>query len=629
MNEIMNMYIIMHYGNRMPPARVQPKKNKRDKPDELQLTPTQIQPEANEEEEKPKPKSQKRKGSNDQANEEEPEEGDKKKKKAKAPTTKRKGKEVADDNEGGDEEEQKPVRKIQKTAASVDAKKKHPKETNRYAILREMSGGIIEDDQRGRNPCKTRKDVMDKYALKDSNGKPLATVRIKYAMCYIDKDDKIKAAIGSEVGLVRGTVSTADFVASFLKHGWESQYAGICTIHVTEEVAGILSKMTLAEQTAWLSHPDTLAKYPQYIIDGAHRVELGGENFGPDHEGVFCLLHPCCPFENRERTALSSNSLSIMNNTTNFRDRMVYVFKKVKYGYTCKEIKDDVQGSWGEEGAMSQLKQCAETLDLKGWTALSMDYDSVNQLKKAPFMTIALCLYPLFKSMPDEVRGDVLLDIVNRTLKKENYPGCGLSSRKPGGREQALWVSTLRHLCQREISLGNKSKFVIIKAMFPTDITALDAKFKNDDINNEIARAVGVGDGKEWNPPTVDNKKATTGNVMQAVNALMKKILGEPFFQAKADKEEEEEEDEESVAAEEVEFREHPVECAIDACGIVGDATSGKTWNSAIGYAKGIFKDYPVKRIHVVSSPPWGVLQGQTSDGQDDAALTPSSIGEV
>jgi hypothetical protein len=116
---------------------------------------------------------------------------------------------------------------------------------------------------------------------------------------------------------------------------------------------------------------------------------------------------------------------------------------------------------------------------------------------------------------------------------------------------------------------------------------------------------------------------------MQAVNAVMKKILGEPFFQTKANKEEEEEEDEESEAAEEVEFREHPVECAIDACGIVGDATSGKTWNSAIGYAKGIFKDYPVKRIHVVSSPPWGVLQGQTSDGQDDAALTPSSIGEV
>ncbi len=41
---------------------------------------------------------------------------------------------------------------------------------------------------------------------------------------------------------------------------------------------------------------------------------------------------------------------------------------------------------------------------------------------------------------------------------------------------------------------------------------------------------------------------------MQAVHAVMKKLLGESFFQPKADKEEEEDdEDDESVVAEEVE----------------------------------------------------------------------------
>ncbi len=125
-----------------------------------------------------------------------------------------------------------------------------------------MSAGVIEVDRRSRNPCKTRKDVMDKYALRDASGNQLPSVRIKYAMCHIDKDEVIKVAIGSDVGLVRGTLSTAEFVKSFLAHGWESQYAGICCIHVTAEVAALMSKIDLAEQTAWLSHPDTLAKYP-------------------------------------------------------------------------------------------------------------------------------------------------------------------------------------------------------------------------------------------------------------------------------------------------------------------------------------------------------------------------------
>jgi hypothetical protein len=599
--------------------------------DDGELTPTQVL--TDDDDEEPKIVTKKRKVSKRTQDKEENKQTPEKMKRANAGIKVNKGKRKGDAKEGEDDEgaEKQPRTKITKKTGKQEDKKGQEKGKNRYEMLREQSAGVIEMDRRGKNPCKTRKDVMDKYALVDAAGNQLPSVRIKYAMCHIDKDEVIRAAIGSDVGLVRGTLSTAEFVKSFLAHGWVSQYAGICCIHVTPEVAAILSKMTIAEQNAWLSHPDTLANYPQYIIDGAHRVELGTAKFGPDKEGVFFLLHPSCPFENREKTALSSNALSIMNNTTNFRDKLVFVIKKVKYGFTCKEIKDAVDGNWGEDGAMSQLKQCAETLDLKGWQALGLDYDSVDGThKKAPVMTIALCLYPLFKSMPDNIRGDILTDIVTRTLKKEIYTGCGVSCRKPSGREQALWVSTVRHLCSKEIRLGKNSKLIVIQGMAPDALATLETKFSKEEINSEIARAVGVGDGKEWNPPTVDNKKANVGNVMQAVHAVMKKLLGESFFQPKFDKEEvEEDEDDESVAVDEVEYREHPVETKSDALAFLGDATKGRTWGDAEAAWKAIFDDHDIKRIHVVTSPPWGVLQGQTSDGQDDAALTPSLIGEV
>jgi hypothetical protein len=460
-------------------------------------------------------------------------------------------------NNKGNEEDDAP-----KKTTKIDKKlKSQPtKETHRYATLREMSGGIIEEDKRLKNPCKTRKDVIEKYALKDINGIKLPAVRINYRMCLVDKDEKMKATVGSEVGLVRGTVSNTDFIAAFLKHGWDAQLAGVCTIHVTEDVAEILAKMTLREQTDWLSLPETLRDYKHYIIDGAHRVELGLEKFSPTDDGIFILMHPSMPFENRERVALSSNALSIMINTTDLRDKLVYVIKKLQYGYTCKEIKEDVQGSWGEDGAMSQLKQCAEILDLKGWKALHMDYESLNPQKKSPVMTIAILLLPLFKAMPQDIRGDVLVDIVTKTMKKEIYPGCGQSCRKPVGREQALWVSTVRHMCLKEVGLGKVSKLIIIKGMSAENLAAMELKFRKEDINSEIGRAVGVGDGKVWTPPTVDHKKLNSANVMQAVNVIMKRLLGEPYYQPKQVRSEDEEDEEEVTATLEEEYQEHPVE---------------------------------------------------------------------
>ena len=113
------------------------------------------------------------------------------------------------------------------------------------------------------------------------------------------------------------------------------------------------------------------------------------------------------------------------------------------------------------------------------------------------------------------------------------------------------------------------------------------------------------------------------------MNVIMKRLLGEPYYQAKQVRSEDEEEEEEVAATVEEEYQEHPVEVDMGVRLIKGDSTKERAWGEVAAITKEMLETHNIKRVHVVTSPPWGVLQGQTSDGQDDAALTPSSIGEV
>jgi hypothetical protein len=150
----------------------------------------------------------------------------------------------------------------------------------RYDTLRELSRGIIEQDPQDptKGGIKDRLAIVQQYGLLTSDGKPAPSVRIKFDRCLVDKDTQLEEATGCQVALVRGTNSSKDYEEKFLAHGWDGQYAGMCTIHVTAEVAEILAGKTTTEQHEWLRDPSTLANYQHYVIDGAHRVELGIAN---------------------------------------------------------------------------------------------------------------------------------------------------------------------------------------------------------------------------------------------------------------------------------------------------------------------------------------------------------------
>ena len=140
-----------------------------------------------------------------------------------------------------------------------------------------------------------------------------------------------------------------------------------------------------------------------------------------------------------------------------------------------------------------------------------------------------------------------------------------------------------------------------------------------------------MGIGKAFNPPTFDNKKVTAGNAMRALTVCLKKLFGESFVkeapvQVVADVEE----DEEVEGAETFEYSEHPVEFGEECRTHLGDASNPQTWREIKISILELFDSHQgVTRVHIVTSPPWGVLTGQNKDGQADAPLTRKQIGEV
>ena len=75
-------------------------------------------------------------------------------------------------------------------------------------------------------------------------------------------------------------------------------------------------------------------------------------------------------------------------------------------------------------------------------------------------------------------------------------------------------------------------------------------------------------------------------------------------------------------------FEEHPVETHGSPDCFQGDSTSERTW-ARIKEAVEETRQHGATRVHVVTSPPWGVLHGKTGDGDEDSRLTPTQIGMV
>ena len=212
-------------------------------------------------------------------------------------------------------------------------KKMSNEKINRYEELREMSDGIIQEDPE-QGGIKDRGAIIERFGLRDANNAIAASVRISFLRCLVDKDADMEEATGCQVALVRGTTSTPDYKEKFLENGWDGPSAGMATIHVTPEVVKILGQKSPREQDAWLLLPNTFATYMHYIIDGAHRVELGLEHLedkAMHRGGLFELVHPAMPFRTREHVALGSNVLSENVNKTLLLDKMLYIKKQLQY----------------------------------------------------------------------------------------------------------------------------------------------------------------------------------------------------------------------------------------------------------------------------------------------------------
>ena len=531
----------------------------------------------------------------------------------------------AADSDGDDD-------KLKKKAKGKKQKVGKTKE-NRYEHLRILAKGIIEADKGENQKIRKRQEILRMYEVPMPDGSPTTTDRVQYGKCYIDKDDEMQELTGCEIGLVRGMDSICAFIEEFKAEGWDAQMSGLCTIHVTQEVRAIMNQMSRKEQDAWLRLPATLLKYDHYIIDGAHRVEIGIGEFGALASGCFGLIHPSIPFELREKLAISSNTISEIVNKTTLRDKLLFMAKQLQYKRTIPQICHTLDGAWGDVGAMSLLRQVVTRLDRPCWDALNKDYGSVgNRKKNEPMFGQTLMLMPIFKTIPQHLRGIIMQDMVAKTMDGTTYVGCSSSSQKPKGREQALWIASIKATCLAELSLHTKSKLQVVKAQDAEENAELQKRFKGDDIHLVIAKEIGISDSKDWTAPLHLQKKVNVQTAQKAVNNIVHKILGEPMFKAHIEviketaEKDEKEKDEEDVSEE---FREFRVEAIQGPHFLQGDATQGGTWNRIKEHITDIKSGCDVTRVMLVFSPPWGVLAEKTKEGMEDAEITPSQISEV
>ena len=120
-------------------------------------------------------------------------------------------------------------------------------------------------------------------------------LRIPYKCVNVPISEAILQDTGIKCAQVRGMQSTPTYEKAFIKMGeWDTQFPGVVTVAVTEPVIELYKQFftgkniddpeasTQFRQALGLAVMANPEKFEYNCTDGAHRTELGTENFGPE-----------------------------------------------------------------------------------------------------------------------------------------------------------------------------------------------------------------------------------------------------------------------------------------------------------------------------------------------------------
>ena len=149
--------------------------------------------------------------------------------------------------------------------------------------------------------------INQRFQLLDAHGNAIPALRIPYKCVEVPISQSILAETGIKCAQVRGMQSTAAYEQAFKQAGeWDPQFPGVVTVKVTAPVIEIYKRFFTGKN---VDDPKASAKFRQALgvavaadpskfeyncTDGAHRTELGTENFGPDvhaHSDTHPVLH--------------------------------------------------------------------------------------------------------------------------------------------------------------------------------------------------------------------------------------------------------------------------------------------------------------------------------------------------
>ena len=167
----------------------------------------------------------------------------------------------------------------------------------------ELADDIILPDMKNERKATevARSWINSRFQLLDGQGKPMPPLRIPYKCVKVPISQAILEDTGIKCAQVRGMQSTPTYEKAFIKMGeWDTQFPGVVTVAVTEPVIELYkqffngkniddpkasAQFRQALGLAVMANPE---KFEYNCTDGAHRTELGTENFGPE---VFAFPH--------------------------------------------------------------------------------------------------------------------------------------------------------------------------------------------------------------------------------------------------------------------------------------------------------------------------------------------------
>ena len=160
-----------------------------------------------------------------------------------------------------------------------------------------LPNDIILPDLKADRPVKevTRSWINNRFQLLDGKGNAIPALRIPYKCVEVPISQSILAETGIKCAQVRGMQSTAAYEHAFKQAGeWDPQFPGVVTVKVTQPVIEIYKQFFTGKN---IDDPKASAQFRQALgqavaadpskfeyncTDGAHRTELGTDNFGPD-----------------------------------------------------------------------------------------------------------------------------------------------------------------------------------------------------------------------------------------------------------------------------------------------------------------------------------------------------------